>query len=111
MADKPKTAKHLALAGVCLYDWGVHFSKRPDKVTCLDCLDFKSGFCKGGVDPIECFKKQRPESGEVIGELDNGSGHPCVVLCVGDCRKCALLIKFLSTPSTVVSSRTPSGVS
>lgn len=100
---KPKTIKQLVRAGICPYAWSIHFKRRPDKATCRDCLDFKNGFCKGGTDPISCFKKQKPFIHQAIGEFDNGSGHPRVAWCEGDCRKCGPLLKLLSTPSTVVS--------
>ena len=36
--------------------WNVHFSKRPDKCTCKDCLDYKKGECIGIYDPFLCMQ-------------------------------------------------------
>jgi hypothetical protein len=41
--------------------WSIHFPGiRDTRVPrCLDCEDYKNGVCKGGYDPISCFKEQR----------------------------------------------------
>ncbi|GAH91366.1 unnamed protein product [marine sediment metagenome] len=91
LPGKPKTLKQLVRVGICPYLWSVHFKKRPDKVTCHDCLDFKNGFCKGGSDPIECFKKQKPFLNQAIGEFSDFSGSSRIVWCEGDCSKCQAL--------------------
>jgi hypothetical protein len=40
-------------------NWVIHFGdKRPRRVTCEDCLDFKAVVCSGGDDPVECMKSK-----------------------------------------------------
>lgn len=53
-----KEFKQLVKAGkIDLNLWMIHFGKkRPDKCKCNDCLDFKAGFCKGGIDPYICMQ-------------------------------------------------------
>ena len=41
--------------------WSIHFpGVRATRVpSCRDCEDYKNGVCKGGYDPVLCFKEQR----------------------------------------------------
>jgi hypothetical protein len=39
-----------------IFTWNLHFpNRRPDKVTCKDCLDYDLSICNSGQDPIKCF--------------------------------------------------------
>jgi hypothetical protein len=57
--SKPKRIEDLERIGINPILWLMHFeNKRPDKATCMDCVDYKAGTCKGRKDPIECFKEK-----------------------------------------------------
>jgi len=54
---KIKTDRDLVRYGIDPLVWYIHFDKRPDKATCKDCVDYKSGVCKGGRNPLECMRE------------------------------------------------------
>ena len=64
---KVKTDRDLERIGINPLIWYMHFRKRPDKATCKDCVDYISGVCSGGKDPIECMKEKSKESLIFIG--------------------------------------------
>jgi hypothetical protein len=40
--------------------WYIHFGeRRPDKVTCENCIDYQMGECKGKSKPMICFSGKR----------------------------------------------------
>jgi hypothetical protein len=91
---KPKDIKGLVKVGVCPYKWFLHFNRRPDKATCRDCEDFKIGVCEGGIDPIECFKKQKPKVGEIVSFYFKGDKE-IPITCNGNCKECPLLASLI----------------
>ena len=53
-----KTDKDLIRYGINPIIWHIHFTRRPDKAKCEDCLDYLSNLCKGGKNPLECMREK-----------------------------------------------------
>jgi len=77
--------------GICPGFWIMHFgSIRPHDAQCKDCLDLKICEYEEGREPIECFRKNKPAPGTLVGGY-SFDGYDNEFKCTGDCHSCPLL--------------------